>query len=106
MPRLEWMLLAPITLVGHEFLLMTVLHMCCVVLAPQVRSVRSVTAVCHDRALALQAHMAAKHDLDTRKVWHSCRASNEQQGCPHLLHPCLSPGSLAARRDLLLAVCG
>jgi len=34
----------------------------------QVRGVRSATAVCHDRALALQAHMNAKHDLDVKKV--------------------------------------
>eukprot|EP00775_Hariotina_reticulata_P011886 gene11886-12030_t len=41
-----------------------------------VRGVRSVTAVCHDRAMALQAHMSAKHDLDTRKVrWAKLRGT-------------------------------
>lgn len=34
----------------------------------QVRSVRSVTVVCSDRAAALAAHVAAKHDVDTKKV--------------------------------------
>jgi hypothetical protein len=33
-----------------------------------VRSVRSVTAVCADRAALLSTHLAAKHDLDSRKV--------------------------------------
>lgn len=36
--------------------------------ALQVRSVRSVTSVCQDRALSLAAHIAAKHDLDAKKV--------------------------------------
>ena len=34
----------------------------------QVRSVRSVTSVCQDRALSLSAHIAAKHDVDAKKV--------------------------------------
>jgi hypothetical protein len=34
----------------------------------QVRSVRAVTAVCNDRALALATHMASKHDVDAKKV--------------------------------------
>lgn len=34
----------------------------------QVRSVRSVTSVCQDRALSLAAHIAAKHDVDAKKV--------------------------------------
>lgn len=34
----------------------------------QVRSVRSVTAVCSDRAVALATHMTAKQDLDAKKV--------------------------------------
>eukprot|EP00879_Flechtneria_rotunda_P002248 GHRR01002436.1.p1 GENE.GHRR01002436.1~~GHRR01002436.1.p1 ORF type:complete len:478 (+),score=184.33 GHRR01002436.1:327-1760(+) len=33
-----------------------------------VRTVRSVTAVCNDRALALSAHLAAKQDVDAKKV--------------------------------------
>lgn len=33
-----------------------------------VRSVRSVTSVCQDRALSLAAHLAAKHDVDAKKV--------------------------------------
>jgi hypothetical protein len=41
-------------------------HVCCVSL--QVRSVRSVTSVCQDRALLLSAHIAAKHDVDAKKV--------------------------------------
>jgi hypothetical protein len=34
----------------------------------QVRSVRAVTAVCNDRAVALATHMAAKHEVDAKKV--------------------------------------
>ncbi|KAF8058870.1 SNX1 [Scenedesmus sp. PABB004] len=41
-----------------------------------VRSVRSATAVCNDRALALGAHLAAKQDLDAKKVrWAKLRGT-------------------------------
>eukprot|EP00878_Enallax_costatus_P016879 GHUV01017718.1.p1 GENE.GHUV01017718.1~~GHUV01017718.1.p1 ORF type:complete len:395 (+),score=141.91 GHUV01017718.1:1633-2817(+) len=41
-----------------------------------VRSVRSVTAVCSDRAAALVAHMMAKHDVDAKKVkWAKLRGT-------------------------------
>lgn len=34
----------------------------------QVRSVRSVTSVCQDRALSLATHINAKHEVDAKKV--------------------------------------
>lgn len=41
-----------------------------------VRSVRSVTAVCQDRALSLAAHINAKHDVDAKKVkWAKLRGT-------------------------------
>ncbi|WIA39527.1 hypothetical protein OEZ86_005618 [Tetradesmus obliquus] len=41
-----------------------------------VRSVRAVTAVCTDRALALATHMAAKHEVDAKKVrWAKLRGT-------------------------------
>ncbi|KAF6250693.1 Vps5 C terminal like-domain-containing protein, partial [Scenedesmus sp. NREL 46B-D3] len=45
-------------------------------LKESVRSVRAVTAVCNDRALALATHMAAKHDVDAKKVrWAKLRGT-------------------------------
>lgn len=41
-----------------------------------VRSVRSVTSVCQDRALSLATHINAKHDVDAKKVkWAKLRGT-------------------------------